>query len=219
MIKLCGVHLSNYHNKVRIALLEKGIAFDEDAHCRPSQDDAWTARSPMGKVPILEVDGVALTESQVICEYLEEAYPDKPLYPKDLIARARVRELITHIEWHMEIVARRLYPEAFFGGKVSDGAKEAVRKELARGLRTLKALAKFDPYIAGKTLTLADCAAFVHLPLVSLATKIALGEDVLAGLPQVKALMALLRERPACARVDADRKAASAAAAAAAKKA
>jgi len=219
MIKLCGVHLSNYHNKVRIALLEKGIAFDEDAHCRPSQDDAWTARSPMGKVPILEVDGVALTESQVICEYLEEAYPDKPLYPKDLIARARVRELITHIEWHMEIVARRLYPEAFFGGKVSDGAKEAVRKELARGLRTLKALAKFDPYIAGKTLTLADCAAFVHLPLVSLATKIALGEDVLAGLPQVKALMALLRERPAFARVDADRKAASAAAAAAAKKA
>lgn len=218
MIKLCGVHLSNYHNKVRIALLEKGVAFEEDSRCRPSQDEAWLARSPMGKVPILEVDGATLTESQVICEYLEEAYPAKPLYPKDLLARARVRELVTHIEWHMEMVARRLYAEAFFGGKVSDSAKEAVRKELARGLRTLNALAKFDPYIAGKDLTLADCAAFVHLPLVSLATKIALGEDVLAGVPQLKSLIALLRERPAFAQVDADRKAASAAAAAAAKK-
>lgn len=86
-------------------------------------------------------------------------------------------------------------------------------------MRTLTALAKFDPFIAGKELTYADCAAFVHLPLVSLATKIAFGEDVLGGMPQMKALMALLRERPAFATVDADRKAASAAAAAAAKKA
>ena len=218
MIKLCGIHLSNYHNKVRIALLEKGVAFEEDSNCRPSQKDEWVARSPMGKVPVLEIDGATLSESQVICEYLEEVYPEKPLYPKEPIARAKVRELITHIEWHMEMVARRLYAEAFFGGTVSDSAKQAVKKELARGVRTLTALAKFDPFIAGKDLTLADCAAFAHLPLVSLATKIALGEDVLAGVPQVKTLMSLLRERPAFATVDADRKAASAAAAAAAKK-
>jgi glutathione S-transferase len=218
MIKLCGIHLSNYHNKVRLALLEKGIAFEEDANCRPSQKDEWVGRSPMGKVPVLEVDGASLSESQVICEYLEEVYPEKPLYPRDPIARAKVRELITHIEWHVEMVARRLYAETFFGGKVSDSAKEAVKKDLARGVRTLTALAKFDPFIAGKELTLADCAAFVHLPLVSLATKIAFGEDLLASLPQLKALMALLRERPAFATVDADRKAASAAAAAAAKK-
>jgi len=219
MIKLCGIHLSNYHNKVRIALLEKGIAFEEDANCRPSQKDEWVARSPMGKVPVLEVDGATLSESQVICEYLEEVYPEKPLYPRDPLARAKVRELITHIEWHMEMVARRLYAETFFGGKVSDSAKEAVKKDLARGVRTLSALAKFGPFIAGKELTLADCAAFAHLPLISLSTKIAFGEDVLAGMPQVKALMTLLRERPAFATVDADRKVASAAAAAAAKKA
>jgi glutathione S-transferase len=218
MIKLCGFHVSNYHNKVRLALLEKGVAFEEDASCRPSQKEAWIARSPMGKVPILEVDGTTLTESQVICEYLEDAYPEKPLYPKDPIARAKVRELVTHIEWHMEMVARRLYLQAFFGGTVTDEVKQAVEKELSRGVRTLQALVRFDPFIAGKVLTLADCVAFVHLPLVSLSTKLVLGRDMLEGLPQIKDYIKMLRARPAFARVDEDRKTASAAMAAAAKK-
>lgn len=217
MLKLCGFHVSNYHNKVRIALLEKGIAFEEDATIRPSQKDAWLARSPMGKVPILEVDGTTITESQVICEYLEDAYPDTPLLPKDPLARARVRELVTHIEWHMEMVARRLYLQAFFGGTVSDEVKQGVEKDIARGLRTLKVLARFDPFIAGRDLTLADCAAFVHLPLVSLSTKLVLGRDVLEDLPQVKDYIKMLRARPAFARVDEDRKAAAAAMAAAKK--
>jgi len=218
MIKLCGFHVSNYHNKVRLALLEKGVAFEEDASCRPSQKDAWIARSPMGKVPILEVDGTTLTESQVICEYLEDAYPEKPLYPKDPIARAKVRELVTHIEWHMEMVARRLYLQAFFGGTVTDEVKQAVEKDLGRGVRPLQALVRFDPFIAGKELTLADCVAFVHLPLVSLSTKLVLGRDMLEGLPQIKDYIKMLRARPAFARVDEDRKTASAAMAAAAKK-
>jgi len=217
MIKLCGFHVSNYHNKVRIALLEKGVAFEEDPSCRPSQKDEWLARSPMGKVPILEVNGATLTESQVICEYLEDAYPEKALYPKDAIARAKVRELVTHIEWHMEMVARRLYAQAFFGGTVSDEVKQAVEKDLTRGVRTLKMLARFDPFVAGSDLTLADISAFVHLPLVSLSTKLVLGRDVLEGLPQVKELVKMLRARPAFARVDEDRKVASAAMAAARK--
>ena len=123
MLKLCGFHLSNYHNKVRLALLEKGIAFEEDANCRPSQKDDWLSRSPLGKVPIIETEAGSLAESQVICDYLEDAYPQTPLYPKDPLAKARVRELITVIELHLELVARRLYGEVFFGGQVSDETK------------------------------------------------------------------------------------------------
>ena len=217
MLKLCGFRISNYHNKVRLALLEKGVQHEEDPACLPSQKDEWVGRSPMGKVPILEVDGTTLTESEVICEYLEDAYPQKPLLPKDPIARARVRELVTHLELHMELVARRLYGAVFFGGKVSDEIREQVQKDLAKGVRTLQRLAKFDPFIAGKELTLADCTAFVHLPIVSLATKLAYGADALEGVAQLKPYLKMLGERPAFARVSEDRKAASEAAKARAK--
>jgi len=211
MLRLCGFHISNYHNKVRIALLEKGIEHLDDPGCKPSQDEAFLARSPMGKVPFLEADAGRLSESQVICEYLEDAYPQKPLLPKDPWERAKVRELITFMELHMELVVRRLYPAAFFGGSASEETRKSVEKTLAKGIRGFRALAKFNPYVAGKELTLADCAAFVHLPLVSLTTKLVYGRDFLEDMPQVKPYLRTLGERPAFKRVNDDRKAAQAA--------
>lgn len=211
MLKLCGFHISNYFNKVRIAMLEKGLAFELDPNCRPSQKDDFLARTPLGKVPFLEVDGEHLVESQVICEYLEDAYPQKPLYPRDPLARARVRELIAIIELHLELVARRLYREAFFGGKISDEVRQSVETDLPKGLRAFRARARFEPYIAGAELTLADCAAAVHLPLVSLSTKLAFGRDALEDLPQVKPYLKRVGERPAFRQVSEDRKAAQAA--------
>ncbi|MDQ5847980.1 MAG: glutathione S-transferase [Pseudomonadota bacterium] len=211
MLKLNGFHISNYHNKVRIALLEKGLEFAEDSAARPSQSEEFLARTPMGKVPFLETDGTTLAESQVICEYLEEAYPQEPLYPKAPLERAKVRELIVIMELHTELVARRLYPQVFFGRSVSDEVKQSAEKDLAKGVRALRAKAQFSPYIAGSELTLADCAAFVHLPLVTLATKLAYGRDFLEDLPQLKPYLKMLAERPAFHRVNEDRKAAQAA--------
>lgn len=211
MLKLCGFHISNYFNKVRIAMLEKGIDFELDATCRPSQKEDFLARTPMGKVPFLEVDGEHLVESQVICEYLEDAYPQKPLYPRDPLARARVRELIALMELHLELVARRLYREVFFGGKVSDEVKRGVEADLVKGVRAFRSRARFDPYLAGAELTLADCAAACHLPLVSLATRLAYGRDFLDSMPQVKPYLKMLGERPAFRQVAEDRKAAQAA--------
>jgi glutathione S-transferase len=212
MIKLCGFRISNYHNKVRIALLERGIPFEEDENVRPSQQDEYLAKSPMGKVPYLVVDGTLLRESGVILEYLEDAYPQKPLLPKDPLARARVRELVVFIELHLELVARRMYRSLGGGKPVSDETREWVERELTKGVRALKALVKFDPFIAGKELTIADCAAFVHLPLVTLVTKTFFGRDFLEDIPQLKPYLKMLGERPAFARVNEDRKTASAAA-------
>ncbi len=211
MLKLCGFRISNYHNKVRIALLEKGVPFEEDASCKPSQKDEFLARSPVGKVPFLEIDGGRrLAESEVIAEYLEDAYPQKPLLPQDPFERAKVRELIRFMELHVELVARRLYGEVFFKRPASDEVKKSVGKDLAKGVRAFKGLVKFDPYIAGRELTLADCAAFVHLPLVSLASKHGLGRDCLEEIPQVKGYLKMLGERPAFRQVNEDRKAAQA---------
>lgn len=211
MLRLCGFHISNYFNKVRIAMLEKGVPFELDPTCRPSQKEDFLARTPMGKVPFLEVDGAQLSESQVICEYLEDAFPQKPLYPRDPLERARVRELITLMELHVELVARRLYGQVFFGQPADEAVKQAVEKDLVKGVRAFRARAKFDPYVAGSQLTLADCAAFVHLPLVSLATKLAFGRDALESLPQIKPYLAMLGERAAFKTVNEDRKAAQAA--------
>ena len=210
MLRLCGFHISNYHNKIRIALLEKGVPFEEDAGCSPSQKDEFLARSPLGKVPFLELgDGRRLAESEVIAEYLEEAYPQKPLLPEDPFERAKVRELVKFMELHLELVARRLYPQVFFNrGRASEETLQAVQKDLAKGVRAFKGLVKFDPYIAGKDLTIADCAAFVHLPLISLATKLGLGRDALEEVPQVKPYLKMLGERPAFRKVNDDRKAA-----------
>ena len=212
MIKLCGFRISNYHNKVRIALLEKGVPFEEDESVHGSQKPEYLAKSPMGKVPYLDVDGQLLRESEVILEYLEDAYPHKPLLPRDPLERARVRELATFIELHMELVVRRLYSGLFFGGSFSEETKKEVERDIAKGVRALKAVAKFDPYIAGKDLTIADCAAFVHLPIVTLVTKSAFGRDFLEDIPQMKPYLRMLGERPAFAKANEDRKAASAAA-------
>jgi glutathione S-transferase len=213
MIKLCGFRISNYHNKVRIALLERGIPFEEDENVKPSQQEEYLAKSPMGKVPYLVVDGTLLRESGVILEYLEDAYPQKPLLPKDPLARARVREIVVFLELHLELVARRMYRSLGGGKPVSDETREWVQKELAKGVRALKALVKFEPFIAGRELTIADCAAFVHLPLVTLVTKTFFGRDFLEDIPQLKPYLKMLGERPAFARVNEDRKAAAGAAA------
>ena len=202
MLTLCGFAASNYYNKVKLALLEKGVAFEEEL--------AWLGQtdrtaSPLGKVPYLKTDAGTLSESTVILEYIEDAYPAHPLMPADAFGKAKVREILRYLELHLELVARNLYGEAFFGGKVSDAAKEKTGEQLTKNVAAFSQLVKFSPFIAGDTFTLADCAAAVHLPLVSSATKIIYGRDCLADLP-VRDYLKLLGERPAVQTVNADRK-------------
>jgi glutathione S-transferase len=208
MLKLCGFAVSNYYNKVKIALMEKGIPFEEE-HVRPSQEPEVLARSVMGKMPFLDLgDGRTLTESQVILEYLEDAFPDKPLYPRDPLARARNRELITHLELHLELPARRLYRQAFFGGTVSDETKHLVQKELEKGVRAFMKLAKFSPWVAGGEFTAADCAAAVDLPLISLASTAIYGADILGGhADRVKIYLSEAGERASIKKANDDRNA------------
>lgn len=206
MLKLCGFAVSNYYNKVKIALIEKGVPFEEEL-VWTSQKDEMLARSPLGKVPFIETPHGNLSESSVINEYLEDAWPASPLAPADPWQRAKLRELVNLLDMHLELHARRLYPGAFFGGTVSDETREQVKKELDKGVRALARLVKFSPFIAGDRLTYADCAAFVHLPLISASTKWAYGADILAGIEGVKPYLAMMKTRPAVQKVETDRKA------------
>ena len=203
MLTLCGFGASNYHNKVKLALIEKGVAFEEELVWVGETDPQ---ASPLGKVPYLKTAQGTLCESSVMLEYIEQAYPAQPLMPKDPFAAAKVRELMTFLDLHLELVARNLYPEAFFGGKVSDSTKEKVGAQLEKNVAAFATLVAFKPFIAGSEMTLADCTAAVHLPLITAVSKTIYGRDFLADLP-VKEYMKMWSERPSMQRVHAERKA------------
>ena len=208
MLTLCGFALSNYYNKVKMALIEKEIPFTEKV-VMTSQKDEMLERSPMGKVPYLETEQGNLSESEVIMAYLEDAFPAKSLMPKDAFARAKVRELVTYIELHMELEARQLYGEVFFKGpRLDDATRARIEKNLKKSIAAFKRIAKFSPYVAGAEFSAADCSAFVSLPLVAAASKSAFGSDLLvdAGIDW-KAHMKMIGERPSGLKVNADKKA------------
>ncbi len=207
MITLCGFAVSNYYNKVKLALLEKNIPFDEERVGTGSKDEAVLSASPLAKIPFVRTEHGTLCESQVILDYLEATHPQPPLLPADPLAAAKVRELVTFIDLHLELVARELYGQAFFGATASDETKTRVAKLLARNIAGFKRLAKFAPYVAGDTFTMADCSAWNNLPLISMATKAVFGEDLLvAGGVDWKPYVKFVGERPAAQRVAADRK-------------
>lgn len=206
MLQLCGFSVSNYYNKVKLALLEKGVAFEEELVWLGETD---IGASPLSKVPYLRTAAGVLSESSAMLEYIEAAHPATPLLPTDPLAAAKVRELCIYLDLHLELVARNLYPQAFFGGKVSDALRDRSMEQLDKSAQALGQLARWSPFIAGEQFTLADCCAIVHLPLVSAASKLVGGRDVLADLP-VRDYLARMGERAAVQRVQADRKAATA---------
>ena len=204
MLTLCGFSASNYYNKVKLALMEKQIPFAEEL--------AWLGKtnpseSPLGKVPYLRTQHGAISESDAIIEYVETLSSNVPLIPADPFAAAKVRELCVYLNLHLELVARNLYPQAFFGGKISDGTRDKTLEQLKKNIAGFAQLARFDtPFIAGDTFSIADCSAIVHLPLISNASKIMGGTDLLAELP-VADYLARMSERPTVQKVNADRKA------------
>lgn len=212
MLTLCGFPISNYYNKVKMALLEKGVPFTEEVVMTKSTDEAVLSASPLAKIPFIRTEHGGICESQAILDYIEATWPTPALMPAEAFGKAKVHELITFIDWHLEIAARQLYGQAFFGGNaLSDESKGEIRKQLEKNIAAFKRLAKFSPYIAGDSFTQADCAAFVSLPLVGRASQAVFGEDLLlAGGVDYKAYMKLVGERPSAQKVLADRKAATA---------
>jgi glutathione S-transferase len=208
MVVLCGSSISNYYNKVKLALLEKGVEFTEEYVATGGTDETVLGASPLAKIPFLRTDSGPLCESQAILEYIESAWPEPPLLPRDPYAAAKVRELGIYADLHLELVVRDLYPKAFFGGTLSDGNAARIRTVLTRNIAAFKRLARFAPYVAGDRFTQADCSAWNSLPLVSMATRAIYGEDLLAaGGIDLKSYTRLVGERPSAQKVAADRKA------------
>ncbi len=202
-IKLYGMTYSNYYNMVKAVLIEKGMEFEE-IHLLPNQEPEFLQKSPMGKVPCLETEQGFLTETGVMIDYIDSLGEGPSLYPKDLFERAKVQELMRHLELYIELPARKLYGDVFFAKPASDELKAQVKEQLQKGFASLAQLAKFQPYLAGEVLSYADFYYRFSVGVATIVCKKALHWDALNELPNVKALLELMDQRPSVQQVLSD---------------
>jgi len=171
-----------YCARVRIVLAEKGLQHETvvvDLDDRP----AWIyEKNPLGRVPVLEEDAFVLPESAVINEYLEERYPEPPLWPADPAERAAGRLLVERFGQ----LSRPYYA-------LRRGDEEA-RERLDDKLATLAAVLAGRAYLTGRDFGLADVA---YLPWI-LRAESTLGVD-LDPHPALAEWVARTRERPSVA--------------------
>ena len=112
MITLHGFAASNYYNLVKHVLLYKELPFEE--HLVYGGSEELLEISPAGKVPVISTpEGFTLSESSVICDFIEESYPETPLYPENAGERAAVRQIMKIAELYFELPSRRFIPYVF----------------------------------------------------------------------------------------------------------
>jgi len=169
MARLFHVPLSPFCRKVRLSLAEKKIEVERVEERYWEQDPDFMRRNPAGKVPVLQLDGIMMSESAAICEYIEETRPEPSLLPRDPIQRLEVRRLVCWFDdkFHAEVTSKLLYErvnkkvmgQGFPDSRnVKDGAK-AIKYHLDY----MTWLLDHRRWLAGDVMTLADFAAAAHL--------------------------------------------------------
>lgn len=143
--------------RVRIALAHKGVDYEYRAINLLKQEqvsDEYKKLNPIGQVPVLIVDENTLTQSISILEYLEEAFPQKPLLPKDLFKRAKVREVC-------EIIGSGIQPLQNLSvlQKIGETKMEWGHFYIQKGFVALEQVLanSAGKYCVGDEVTIADC--------------------------------------------------------------
>ncbi|WP_417258601.1 glutathione S-transferase family protein [Celeribacter sp.] len=169
MNRLYHVPLSPFCRKVRLVLAEKKIEAELVEERYWERDPDFMRRNPAGKVPILRIGEMNLSESSAICEYLEEVYPTPSLMPKDPEGRYEVRRLMNWFDdkFHQEVTSNLLYERVNrklmkAGYPISANVK-AGAKGIKYHLDYMAWLLDRRRWLAGDTMTLADFTAAAHL--------------------------------------------------------
>jgi glutathione S-transferase len=207
MRTLYHLPLSPYSRKVRLVLTEKRLPFE----LRPEK--VWERRpeylelNPAGTVPTLvEDNGLAIADSAVICEYLDEAYPDTPLIGRTLAERVETRRLVAWFDGKFAAEAtRNLLGEKVMKRMAGRGNPDAAAMRVGYlGLRYhleyLGWLAETRKWLAGNAISLADFAAAAHLSCLDF-----IGDVDWTISPAAKEWYARMKSRPSFRGVLADR--------------
>jgi glutathione S-transferase len=169
MIRLYHFALSPYCRKVRLTLAEKKLEVElvEERYWEPSPE--FLRRNPAGKVPVLKIDTRMMSESQAICEYLDESVPANPLMPRDPEGRYEVRRLCAWFDdkFQAEVTSKLLHERV---NKKVMGQGYPDSKNVKAGSQRIKAhldymtlLLDERRWLAGDVMTLADLTAAAHL--------------------------------------------------------
>jgi glutathione S-transferase len=161
-VRLIGSYLSPYVRKVLVVLLEKGIPYEIDPIVPFLGDDRFGALSPLRRIPVLMDDRVTLSDSSVICQYLEDRYPTPALYPEDVALRARARWLEEFADTRMgDVFIWRYYNQLvirrFVWGEQPDHAlvERTLAEDVPQVLDYLESQAPADGFVFG-ALSIAD---------------------------------------------------------------
>jgi glutathione S-transferase len=165
--------LSPYCRKVRLVLAEKRLPFELRAEKVWERRDDYLRMNPAATVPtLLEDSGMAIPDSGVICEYLEEAYPDTPLLGTTLGDRVEVRRLVAWFDGKFDVeVTRNLTGQKYIKRLAGRGHPDAVAlrigyAQLKEHLPYIGWLAETRKWLAGSSISLADFAAAAHLSVL-----------------------------------------------------
>ncbi len=169
MARLFHVPLSPFCRKVRLSLAEKKIEVELVEERYWEQDPDFMKRNPAGKVPVLRLDGIIMSESAAICEYIEETRPTPALMPADPAGRLEVRRLVTWFDdkFHHEVTSKLLYErvnkKVMKQGYPDSGNVKSGARAIKYHLDYLAWLLEHRRWLAGDVMTLADFAAAAHL--------------------------------------------------------
>lgn len=169
MIRLFHVPLSPFCRKVRLSLAEKKLEVELVEERYWERDPDFLRRNPAGKVPILRIDDMTLSESAAICEYIEEKYPTPSLMPNDPEGRFEVRRLVSWFDdkFHHEVTSNLLYERVnrklTKSGYPDSKNVKAGSKAIKYHLDYMAWLLDRRRWLAGDAMTLADFAAAAHL--------------------------------------------------------
>ncbi len=161
--------LSPFCRKVRLTLAEKRIEVELVEERYWEHDGDFLRRNPAGKVPVLRLGNRMLSESQAICEYLEETVPDPPLMPRDPEARHETRRLVAwfddkfNAEVTVKLMGERVFRKVQGTGYPDSANVKAGARAIKYHLDYLHRLLEVRRWLAGNEMTLADFAAAAHL--------------------------------------------------------
>ena len=173
MRTLFHLWLHPFSRKVRVALAEKGLEFELRIEKVWERRTEFLALNPAGDVPVLiEQDGTTLANSQVICEYLDEVYPEVNLLGHDPVQRAETRRLVSwfDVKFSKEVsdnlVGEKLMKRYLKLGEPHGPSIRAGHANIHYHLDYIGFLTEKRNWLAGDHFSLADIAAAAHLSAI-----------------------------------------------------